>query len=571
MLGRSLILDFYVDEPACLGVPPYVSPYVRSIAGALEERGVEADYLTIDELRLNEFQVKPAIYDEIIIVAGCTVPGRYLGGKPGSAAEAMRFARQNSGYRNQIFIGGPIAHSPQATLERLRDERIHVVEGSIEAFATGADKLPLASGPLAALSYDEQQSLMVSGAALARRHFRFPFVIPEIETYRGCTRLARCSFCSEVFYGKPVFRPVEHVLDEIEALYQGGVRYFRLGRQADLFSYFADGGDAKGGFPRPNPVPIERLYRGIRERAPELKVLHMDNANPGTIAAFPDESRAIAQIISEWNTPYDTAAMGMESADPGVIEANNLKASPEMVKRAVEIVNLAGSPKGSLPGAPPKLTAGLNFIGGLPGETKDTHKMNFNFLKELLDEGFLLRRINIRKLNPIEGTRAAESAPRLKGSRENRFSFFKERVRREIDPIMMRRVFPAGTVLREVIPEKRVPGGFLGRQMGSYPIACHIWAGPALLEGEAAANANMGPFRPLSVVVIGHKERALIGCALEDDYSRWGEYEWKKVAPAPLAREIAAKGFADRLDQLPEKLSPLKKELQNRLALDGQA
>jgi radical SAM superfamily enzyme with C-terminal helix-hairpin-helix motif len=35
MSGTAFILDGYVDEPACLGVPPYISPYIRTVAGAL--------------------------------------------------------------------------------------------------------------------------------------------------------------------------------------------------------------------------------------------------------------------------------------------------------------------------------------------------------------------------------------------------------------------------------------------------------------------------------------------------------------------------------------------------------
>jgi len=38
---RVLIIDGYVDEPACLGVPPYMSPDPRYIAGALVEKGIQ--------------------------------------------------------------------------------------------------------------------------------------------------------------------------------------------------------------------------------------------------------------------------------------------------------------------------------------------------------------------------------------------------------------------------------------------------------------------------------------------------------------------------------------------------
>ena len=43
------ILDCYTDEPAGLGVPPYLGTYPRYIAGYLNE---DVHYLTIDDLRL---------------------------------------------------------------------------------------------------------------------------------------------------------------------------------------------------------------------------------------------------------------------------------------------------------------------------------------------------------------------------------------------------------------------------------------------------------------------------------------------------------------------------------------
>ncbi len=51
MPADAYILDGYVDEPACLGVPPYISPYIRTVAGALAAHGFTVRYLTIDQLR----------------------------------------------------------------------------------------------------------------------------------------------------------------------------------------------------------------------------------------------------------------------------------------------------------------------------------------------------------------------------------------------------------------------------------------------------------------------------------------------------------------------------------------
>ncbi len=557
-MSALLLLDFYVDEPACLGVPPYISPYVRNVAGALTNAGHQVDYVTVDEHRINDYQIEPDRYGFILIIAGCTVPGRYLGGKPGSAAEAARTAEKNPAYRHRIALGGPLVHSPAHTLEMLEQHTVSVIRGSIETYAARFTPEP-ASEDYPPLNYAGMQPHALAGANIVKNHFRFPFAIAEMETYRGCTRTARCSFCSEIFYGRPVFRSLEHIFDEAQALYENGIRYFRLGRQADLFSYQADMNDIQNGFPRPNPDAIEKLYRGFRERAPGLKVLHMDNANPGVIGMFPGESSAIAEIICEYNTPLDTAAMGIESADEAVVNANRLKAGPGTVKQAIRIVNRAGSKNPGLP----KLTAGLNFIGGLPGESKKTWENNYRFLHELMEEGAILRRINIRKLNPIPGTLAAKETENRKrpGSLDQRFAYFKERVRSEIDPVMLKRIFPVGSLLHEVIPEKRTAGGFLGRQIGSYPITCHIWAGPALLQSDMAERDHLGPFRPLTIMVTGYKERALYGVALEDDYTQWGEYLWKKLLPAGLAREIAENGFQRCIDSIPGTFSPLKKQL----------
>ena len=41
----AIILDGYVDEPACLGVPPYISPYIRTVAGMLITHGFTVRYI----------------------------------------------------------------------------------------------------------------------------------------------------------------------------------------------------------------------------------------------------------------------------------------------------------------------------------------------------------------------------------------------------------------------------------------------------------------------------------------------------------------------------------------------
>ena len=81
------ILDGYVDEPTCLGVPPYISPYPRYIAGAVwsYNRSAQIFYLTIDQLRKDKSLLSIlSKSDVLIVIAGMSVPGRYLSGFPAS-------------------------------------------------------------------------------------------------------------------------------------------------------------------------------------------------------------------------------------------------------------------------------------------------------------------------------------------------------------------------------------------------------------------------------------------------------------------------------------------------------
>jgi radical SAM superfamily enzyme with C-terminal helix-hairpin-helix motif len=69
------------------------------------------------------------------------------------------------------------------------------------------------------------------------------------------------------------------------------------------------------------------------------------------------------------------------------------------------------------------------------------------------------------------GTRAYEN--NTLGKHDRLFRGFKEQVRRDFDRPMIARVFPLGTVLRQVIVEQAGQLSY-GRQMGSYPVLVGI-------------------------------------------------------------------------------------------------
>src|SRR5690606_12524416 len=249
----------------------------------------------------------------------------------------------------------------------------------------------------------------------------------ELETATGCSRatVGGCSFCTEPFYGLPRYRDIEGIAEEVAALHAAGARHFRLGRQPDLLAYKSSGG---GEFPVPRREALEDLFSAVRENAPDLRTLHTDNINPGTIARHEDAARAALAAIVAGHTSGDTAAFGMETADPAVVAANNLKAMPDDVFRAIEVVNEVG---GKRTGGIPELLPGLNFIVGLAGETPATFDANEAFLRRVFDAGLLVRRVNIRQVMPFEGTAAYEE--NTLGLHDARFRAFKEWTRREFD------------------------------------------------------------------------------------------------------------------------------------------
>jgi radical SAM superfamily enzyme with C-terminal helix-hairpin-helix motif len=463
MSTTAFILDGYVDEPACLGVPPYISPYIRTVAGALIAHGHDVRYLTIDQLRKDPLLAaglnKAAL---LVMIAGVTVPGKYLGGTPATLTEIQQVGHMVRGPGK--LVGGPIGfgYAGEGGQKAVRQ----VISG-FDALLTGEPAVALdnyltGNGPDGALDYARTDPWSVTGSGIIEQHPDYPYVMCELETARGCSHGASggCSFCTEPFYGMPKYRSTPAIAREVAALRAHGGRHFRVGRQPDILAY----GAGPGEYPAPVPEKIEALFSAIRTAAPDLATLHIDNTNPATIARHEEPAREALRSIIRHHTSGDVAAFGMETADPAVVAANNLKAEADDVFRAIEIVNEEGGKRRE---NVPELLPGLNFVCGLAGETDRTYEINEQFLVRVRDAGLLVRRVNIRQVMPFEGTPAY--ADNTLGSHERRFRAFKEFVRTEIDLPMLRRVFPIGTVLRGVRIE--VPGELsFGRQMGSYPI-----------------------------------------------------------------------------------------------------
>jgi radical SAM superfamily enzyme with C-terminal helix-hairpin-helix motif len=467
MPAEAYILDGYVDEPACLGVPPYVSPYIRTVAGALIGHKYTVRYLTIDQLRKDPHLINKLDHANLLVmIAGVTVPGKYLGGTPATLNEIQQVGHMLRGPKK--LIGGPIGfgYAPEGGQRAIKQ----VISGFDVLLkdepAIALDNYLEGNEPVGALDYSRTDPWSVTGSGIIEQHPDYPYVMCELETARGCPHGASggCSFCTEPFYGMPKYRTIESIKNEVASLYAHGARHFRVGRQPDILAYGAGAGE----FPAPRPDLLETLFSSIRSAAPDLKTLHIDNTNPATIARHEEESREALRAIIRHHTSGDVAAFGMETADPEVVVANNLKAHAEEVFRAIRIVNEEG---GMRRDNVPELLPGLNFVCGLAGETARTYDLNEQFLVRVRDAGLSVRRVNIRQVMPFEGTAAYTN--NTLGKFVHRFRLFKEFVRQKIDLPMLQRVYPLGTVLHDVLIEVSGDLSF-GRQMGSYPILVGI-------------------------------------------------------------------------------------------------
>jgi radical SAM superfamily enzyme with C-terminal helix-hairpin-helix motif len=482
---KITIIDGYIDEPTCLGVPPYISPYPRYITGSILKQNEKNQiyYYTIDQIRQKnnlDFLTKNNL---IIIIAGTSVPGRYFAGYPISPYEIKKFLEEI--HVKKILVGPAakygfgmqggkktynstffkdffdliILGDPEIVIENYLKNNLKTKDVNISAKRKNAQKIK------------EYANI---GSQIVKQHPYYPdYIIAEIETYRGCARTITggCSFCSEPNKGLPDFRPINDIVEEIKNLYKQGIRHFRLGNQPCIYSYQSiDAGKIE--YPRPNPEALEELFSKIRKVTPELKTLHIDNANPGIIARYPKEAEQITKIIIKYHTPGDVAAMGIESADPIVIKKNNLKATPEESLKAIKIINKVGSKRGN--NGMPELLPGLNFVFGLEGETKNTFNLNYKFLEQILYEKLLLRRINLRQVIPIPNTKMYLIGNKLINKHKKFFKKFKKQVKENIERPMLKKILPLTIIVKNVYTEKYDGKLIFGRQLGSYPLLIGI-------------------------------------------------------------------------------------------------
>ncbi len=479
---RYTLLDCYTDEASGLGVPPYLGTYPRYLFGQLQAEGHEITYLTIDDLRLwklyGGLKKEPTekektnihIYnltrskakdilektDVLIIILGVHVPGKYLTAIPGTLREVVPLLKD---IPCRKILTGPAVFGTQLEGGKFFETIQHDFE--VKDFSS---------------SFENLQPFAIKGADIL---VQIPWrIMAEIETGRGCN-VGKCSFCTEPLKSSFVNRKMEEVVEEVVCLYRNGARYFRLGKQADFYA---------------SDRPIE-LLKTIRECCPEIEVLHIDNVNPNSVVAKGGEE--ITKAIVQYCTPGNIAAFGVESFDPDVVKANLLNTMPLIAMKAIRIINKYGAERGS--SGLPKFLPGINVIFGLLKETKQTHQKNMDALKQVMDEGLLLRRINIRQVAVLPDT-FLEKHGGTKYLRKNKQYYWKWRndIRQNIDFPLLQRLVPVGTILTDVFTEMYDGKTTFCRQMGTYPLIIGIYG-----------RLPLG--KKIKVRVLSHMLRSIVG------------------------------------------------------------
>lgn len=464
----DVILDCYTDEPSGYGVPPYLGVHQRYVSAALDYLRRKHFYITIDDLKYaknKKKRVPPGTTDistlnltlnaekalsllrnaEIIyIIMGCFVDYEYLSALPPRASELYELLKEFKSQKKILFyVLGGRKEIPQEFFKS-------PLYSIIDKVVTGHSYNFLLRKEVDSFSpnYDLLAKITKRKIPILEQ-IKTPRIM-EIETMTGCD-WAKCSFCIERVRCLPIsYREVKDIVEEIVSLYKQGARYFRLGRNPNFYYYM-----------RQDVSKIEELFYKIRTFCPDLKVLHIDNVSPHSVVT--PQGRKITEMIVKYCTSGNVAPFGVESFDPLVRKINTLNGTIDQIMKAIEILNEYGKEKGE--NGQPKFLPGINLIYGLPGQRPKTLEYNLYYLEQILQK-FETQRLFFRKLCPPFGVSMREFISK-KESEE--YENWKEKIYNKFAIPMLKKIFPVGTILKNVRVEVWQNGDSTLRQLGTCP------------------------------------------------------------------------------------------------------
>ncbi|MBS3909785.1 MAG: TIGR04013 family B12-binding domain/radical SAM domain-containing protein [Actinobacteria bacterium] len=208
--------------------------------------------------------------------------------------------------------------------------------------------------------------------------------LSPIEISRGCP--FACRFCqtSYIFGTRMRHRSIDEITKHIALSKANGTRDFRFISPNALAYGSADG----------RSVDFEAIEELLRAASAITGREHL------YFGSFPSEVRpeAISKEALELITTYAATKMvviGAQSGSQRILDSLNRRHTVDDVSKAVALILEAG------------LTASVDFIFGLPGETDDDKRLSIEMIEELTAMG---ARVHSHTFIPLPGTPLAESA-----------------------------------------------------------------------------------------------------------------------------------------------------------------
>lgn len=474
-MRHSVILDCYTDEPSGYGVRPYLGTHQLHLSHALHAKGEPHYYLTIDDLRSQNKLLSSALADSdlstlnttknsqcaieilrdattIYVIMGCFVEYDYFSCRPPKCDEVANYLRGLPAKKILFYVMGTLdGISPDYKKSQL-SQLIDVVEHGNTYRLVMEERASGKNVDLINPNYPLLERISKVAPPVITQ-IKDP-IIAEIETGTGCNT-PTCRFCIEAERSpKVTYRTTFSILDQIQALYLGGVRHFRLGRQPNFFHYHQQ-----------DVSEMERLLAGIRERCPDIRTLHIDNVN--IINVITKQGRQIAKLVARYCTSGNVTPFGIESFDPTVRKATRVAGTVEQVLEAIRIINEVGAERGA--NGIPKLLPGVNLIYGLPGHNARTHELNLKALASILNCGLMTYRLYFRNMTAATGV-SFGAGPEC----DEEFKKAFEQISSDYVLPMQSRVYPTNTLMRDDFECIRKDGTSYARALGTCSIKLRI-------------------------------------------------------------------------------------------------
>jgi B12-binding domain/radical SAM domain protein len=207
----------------------------------------------------------------------------------------------------------------------------------------------------------------------------------SIEITRGCPWACKYCQATHLFGARMRHRSVENVIEWARVSHQHDKSHIRF-ITPDAFMYGSDDGK------QPRLDLLEEMLRGVNE------IVGKERTYAGS---FPSEVRpesvsreAIALVQA--HATNDNLFIGAQSGSQRMLDLCHRGSSVDAVYRAVEITLEAG------------LTASVDFIFGMPGETDEDRKQTRRVIVDLAEMG---ARIHSHTFLPLAGTPWADAPP----------------------------------------------------------------------------------------------------------------------------------------------------------------